>query len=342
MGRTMLCGALFPVIIVGFCNPLDVIECLGALRLSIREAPLVVFICENGGKLAFDALLESLSGTASPCSRLTLTTLPVNNEFQRIYVGCLGADGPTVYIGEAAENLGYAGGVNAWLRPLRAITGWEGVWVLNPDTLPEPTALWELVSYSRESKRGMVGSRIMFADDPGIVSSRGLKWRKWLGSVLGVDKFASASISIDPRDLEARIDSPHGASFYVDRPCIDQIGLMDERYFLYFEDLDWGLRAKAIGGLGFADNSVVAHVGGTTLGSAVRRAARSDLSVYLDFRNRLIFVRRHHVRWFLWPALVISIRSGEFLLAGSPKNFIAAVRGIFAGLIGETGKPKLR
>ena len=92
--------------------------------------------------------------------------------------------------------------------------------------------------------------------------------------------------------MEARIDGPHGGSFYVTRACLDAIGPMDQRYFLFFEDLELGLRAKPIHGVCYAFNSVVPHIGGTTLGSSSHRARRSPLAVYLNSRNSLLFARQ--------------------------------------------------
>jgi GT2 family glycosyltransferase len=164
-----------------------------------------------------------------------------------------------------------------------------------------------------------------------------------MAAVRGVDIFAPSSIRPDPADVEARIDAPSGCSFFVTRACLAKIGAMDERYFLFFEDLDWGLRAKACCGLGYAYDSVVPHTGGTTIGSANRLAnrlaERSRLAVYLEFRNRILFVRRNFAGWLVWTTFMATLHAGRFLLAGAPANFAAAWSGLFAGLTGETGRP---
>jgi GT2 family glycosyltransferase len=211
--------------------------------------------------------------------------------------------------------------------------------VLNPDTKPEPDALAELVGYAERRGRGMVGSRVVFADNPDVIGSRGLRWRRLLASPLGVDMGAPASPPPDPDDVDARIDSPSGVSIYVTRVCLERIGLMDERYFLYYEDFDWGLRARQACGVGYAYGSIVPHVGGSTIGSSRRRAERSQLSVYLEFRNRLIFVRRHYPAWAGWSAAMACARAGEFLFVGAAGNFWTAMLGVRAGLRGETGRP---
>ena len=57
------------------------------------------------------------------------------------------------------------------------------------------------------------------------------------------------------------------------------------------------------------------------------------------FRNRLIFVRSHYPAWFAWTAAMAFVRASEYLVVGAAKNFVAALRGIKAGLSGETGRP---
>jgi N-acetylglucosaminyl-diphospho-decaprenol L-rhamnosyltransferase len=79
---------------------------------------------------------------------------------------------------------------------------------------------------------------------------------------------------------------------YVTKNCLEQIGLMDESYFLFFEDQDWGCAKKL--GLGYASASIVAHQRGTTTGSAKNLTAIPKLAVYLQHRNGIHFVRRHY------------------------------------------------
>jgi N-acetylglucosaminyl-diphospho-decaprenol L-rhamnosyltransferase len=330
-------NAAIPIVIIGFRNPSDVTGCLRALAQAPREPEFAVFICENGGRDAYDSLVAALSSDGGPCPGAPLE-LNAGEPFPR---GChlkLAQD-IDVTIGEAPENLGYAGGINAWIGNLLQQPGWPGLWVLNPDTQPTPDALAELVDYAKKYDKGMVGSRIMFMGRPNVVGSRGLTWSRWLSRTTGVDIYAPATPAPDRLDVERRIDSPHGASFYITRPCLEKIGLMDERYFLYFEDLDWGLRAKAVSGVGYAYQSVVPHQGGTTIGSASGRASRSRLAVYLDFRNRLLFVRKNYPGWYPWTVAVVMARSLEFLAVGSVRNFRAAMAGWSAGLVGETGRP---
>ena len=174
----MLADLEVPIVIVGFGHSDDIIKCLGAVAKQ-RDCPKFgVFICENGGPAAFDALVKALSEKGGPCEGAVEHADPVSNDFVRAHrLRLAGAQTPVV-IGQARDNFGFAGGTNAWVRPLLAEPGWTAVWILNPDTWPEPDALAELVNYSRMRGKGMVGSRLMIPGRSDIASSRGLKWNK--------------------------------------------------------------------------------------------------------------------------------------------------------------------
>jgi N-acetylglucosaminyl-diphospho-decaprenol L-rhamnosyltransferase len=337
----MAAGFEVPIIIVGFGHSDDIVKCLNAIATQRRCPKFEVFICENGGPAAFDALVKTLAEKGAPCEGGVEPLEPASNEFVRACRLRLAGGQAKVAIGEARDNFGYAGGINAWLRPLLAEPDWTAVWILNPDTWPEPDALAELVAYAGKRGKGMVGSRLMIPGRSDIASSRGLKWNKLSARLTGVDIFAPVSPEPDPEDVERRMDSPTGPSMYVTRNCIERIGLMDESFFLYWEEVDWAVRAKAACGVGYAHKSVVPHVMGTTTGSAGGRAKRSAFSVYLSHRNQLHFVRRHHPRWFLWTLFVTFVRSGEYLAVGSTRNFAAALRGLIAGVRAEKGRPQM-
>ncbi len=335
MADGLICDADIAVVVVAFRNPGDVVGCLNALAQAPAQPNFSVLICENGGAKAYDSLVAALVEMGLPGAEGQVGERAA--PFDRLQVFRLGAR--RVIVGLAAANLGYGGGINAWLIKLGPEAGWRGVWVLNPDTEPEPDALAALVRFADDHGKGMVGSRAMFTDTAEVVRARGLKWRKLAASVRGVDIFARAAVRPDPADIEARIDAPSGCSFYVTRACIERIGMMDDRYFLFFEDLDWGLRAKASCGVGYAYDSVVPHIGGTSIGSGKRMADRSRLAVYLEFRNRILFVRWNFPGWLAWTVFMAALQSGRLLLAGALGNFAAAWSGLGAGLAGETGRP---
>lgn len=332
------------IIIVGFRNPEDVRACLAALSRSTDEPHFDVFICENGGDEAFVLLCDTLIGPGGPCTRgsdpppeappavpsrqIEIARFALKGRSTRVWVGC------------ATQNLGYAGGTNVWIHRVLPNPEWDGVWVLNPDSEPEPDALKALVDRSSAGNKGMVGSTIVPDVHSTYVHCRaGHRWRKFRADLALIGLGEPINTPVDLKSIEADLDCIAGGSMYVTRRCLEDIGPMDERFFLFYEDADWSKRAKKHG-LGYAPDSIVPHKGGTTIGSARRRAQRSYLSVYLESRNNLTFVRMHWPRYVLLAGLFGCIHAMMYLVARSPRNFEAAARGLFAGIRGETGQPQ--
>jgi len=324
-----------PIIIVSYHNSSDVAACLSALSRLTTDPEFSVFVCENGGSAAFDVLISSLCAPRGPCVRnrpATGVDLPISR-FSRVRRLRLRTTGMRVHVAEARENYGYGAAVNAWLRALRTRSTWPGLWVLDPKALPEPYALAELVAVAAIRQKGMVGSRIVCSRKPEIVVTRGSRWGPYLASTRAIGRNEPASVEPNSQRIESWLTAPSRISIYVTRRCLDYIGLMDERYFLYLEDIDWGYRAKKTCGIGYAHNSVVFR-GGTPNMSTGCHSEASELSIYLHFRNRVNFVRAHCPSWIAWTALVLTIRS---LKCGI--NISVALRGLLAGIFGETGRP---
>ncbi|MDA9504164.1 hypothetical protein XI09_05170 [Bradyrhizobium sp. CCBAU 11386] len=328
------------IVIVGFRNPEDIVACLRALSHATDQPGFDIFICENGGVDAFDRLSRELVEGADPCCAAEGAPVELRaSQFFKIRQMRFRTRSSRVWVGAACENLGYAGGINAWLKPLASLRGWKGIWILNPDTEPEPGALAALVQRAEIGNKGMVGSTIL---DPGcgdLIRFRGgLQWQPLAARAVALGLGERVGVPHQLTAIEASMDSPSGASMYVTRSCIQQIGPMDESFFLFFEDLDWGLKAKEFG-LGYASDSIVAHKRGTTTGSAKSLGALPKLSVYLEHRNAIHFVRKHFPRTLPIRIVVSLMCAIRFLGVGAPNNFLTALRGLAAGLRGETGRP---
>ena len=329
------------ITIVGYRNAGDIAECLQSLASAEAEPSFEIFISENGGAIGMDALIGRLDA-GDPTWRPTAIPPPTAPESLKrsrnyILVRPDGGEGALVHVAEMKENLGYAGGVNAWLRPLLHVSGWEAVWVLNPDTRPEPDALAELAAYAWARGKGMVGSCIIRIGQSNTVFVRGLSWNKLSARVIAIGQGDKLDAEPDLNKVEARLTAPSGASIYVTRHLIESIGLMDERYFLYMEELEWGERAR--GKVGHAHRSRVPHKCGTTIGGTAGRAANSKLSVYLATRNVILFVRSKHPRWLPWTLLMQIGHLAIYGSVGAFSNMRVGFMGLAAGLNGEVGRP---
>lgn len=219
-----------------------------------------------------------------------------------------GAGAPLVLI-ETGRNLGFAGGNNVGLRYLLARDDVDYVWLLNNDTVVARSALRELVSCAvAHPGAGAVGGTLLELRQPDRVQEMGgATVSQWHGmvSVLG-----QGAPSTAPRPSAPALDYISGGCILVRREVVGQIGLLDERFFLYGEDVDWGLRMRDAGlELLYAPQAHVWHKGSGSVkrGSARRSSANHD---YHNLRGALLLVHKRHPARLPVAVVVTALRFG--------------------------------
>lgn len=328
------------VVIVSFRRPADIANCLASLQDSSFTAFEIVVV-ENGGAAAFRALQSSLSDLYGVKSDARLSTPPVANPYSangaRLHCDrIILPGGQPVFLIDAGDNLGYGGAVNLALDCIDKDLGWRGVWILNPDTQPAPSALEIVVNYAERGGFGLVGSRLVDSVHNTIQMRGGAQLRPTIGRSTALGYGEPANLPANTAELERRLDWISGAATYATRAFIESVGPMEDKYFLYCEDIDWSLRRGPFR-LGYAHDAVVLHVGGTTTGRV--EGTRSDLTIYLAERNRLVLSRSHFPLLYPLTATAACVSLIEYLLRGDLHGFAVAWHGWFAGLRGETGRP---
>jgi N-acetylglucosaminyl-diphospho-decaprenol L-rhamnosyltransferase len=324
------------VIIVSYGNFSDVERCLYSLGRS-DWTDLDIFVCENAGQAAFARLqriltqrngpLELVGGVAEPLDR-------AGGRLAEVSRCCFRGSSVTVRLAVPIENLGYAGGINAWLERLLACPGWDAALILNPDTTVSETALTALMAKATEGF-GMVGATLVYDDHPDRITNYGIHWSRRTGRRIGLGMNAFANGP--PSDqMVAKIDAISGACVLVTRAFINDVGLMAEDYFLYSEDLDWGIRRGAHR-IGLAAGALVRHIGGTSIGDAWR----SPLSAYLSSRNLVLFSRRWAGRrWPVHFAVGLLYLVKPFCFGSARIAWVAFV-GLIDGARGKRGRPDM-
>jgi GT2 family glycosyltransferase len=144
-----------------------------------------------------------------------------------------------------------------------------------------------------------------------------------------------------PLRADDRVDYLSGASMLVGRRFVEVAGPMREDYLLYGEEVEWCLRARALGlKLGVAADAHVMHRQGTTTGSVSAVSRRGRMAVYLDERNKLLITRDR------FPGLVPVTAIGalamiflRFARRGAWRQLAYALDGWRHGLANERGRP---
>ncbi len=198
-------------------------------------------------------------------------------------------------------NGGFAAGNNAGIQPAVArVPPPDYVLLLNPDTVVRPSGVEALVAFMQEHREvGIAGSRLEYPDGEPQASAfrfHGILSELEHGARLGpVSRLLSRwTVAPPPRDQPHETGWVAGASMMVRRGVFDDIGGMDERYFLYYEEVDFCLRARRAGwGCWYVPQSRVVHLVGQASGVTDKKApARRRPGYWFDSRRRY-FTRNH-------------------------------------------------
>lgn len=206
---------------------------------------------------------------------------------------------PDVEIIQTGANFGYAGGNNVGLR--RALErGAEYAWILNNDAFPEPSALQELVACMDQDVRlGVLAARALGADghqQDGLAFST-TDARAW--NFFGHEGEILCDGCPLPGDFHEAA-SVAGPSLLFRTAALSEVGLFDESYFHFFEEMDLVERLRVAGWrAGLACRSIVRHEHGTSLSHLTPQA------LYYLYRNHLAYRRK---RFRVHPLRVLSHR----------------------------------
>lgn len=189
------------------------------------------------------------------------------------------------------ENRGFAGGNNTGIE-YALDRGTDYVWLLNNDTVVDRQALSHLVERMEENPgMGICGSKLIYYHQRDITQAwGGGRFNKWIGTIRSFGQNEPVDLMPNRQAVEKKLDYVVGASMLVSSKFINRVGLLSEEYFLYYEEIDWAMRAKGKFSLGFAPDSRIYHKeGASTGGRQLQQAKRSKQSDYYQLKNRLKF-----------------------------------------------------
>lgn len=223
---------------------------------------------------------------------------------------------PQLTLIENDRNAGFAAGNNCGIRFALATGEEKYFWLLNNDTVVEPDAMRQLVEQFEQLQRdgrpiAMLGSKLLYYDQPNTLQGLGGIYNKWLGVSrhVGADEADRGQYDNTPPAVDYLI----GAAMFVCRDFLEKVGPLSEDYFLYFEELDWAERARRNGWeLAVCPVSRVYHKHGRTIGSEAVFTRRSYLSDYYLLKNRLRFTRKFYpwLRFLVGLTYLVSLAKG--------------------------------
>jgi len=268
------------VAIVHYETPQLLLECLDALRIAAERVATEVFVVDN----------DSTEFDSSACERAL----------------------PGVQVIRNPANLGFSKASNQALRLARG----RYLLLLNPDAFVQPDTLAAMVEFlDQRPEVGCATCRVELDDGSLDLACRRLfptpersLYRMLLLSKVfpGSRRFGQYNLTYLDDRQEAEIDQPCGAFMMVRSEIREQVGLLDERYFMYGEDTDWAFRIKAKGWrIVYTPITKVRHVK-----RASSRGHRSRTIRYF-YDSMRIFYREHYSATYpRWVSLIIMLAIG--------------------------------
>lgn len=249
------------------------------------------------------------------------------------------ANYPGAKLIRAPENLGFGRGNNLGIDWALKNTDCEFVFILNNDTIVEADTVQILEqAMDAHHEAGITAPRIVLAEDTKVLWYGGgdVDWRRGGGFVPGVSGVSDASSAMQPR----WVTFASGCAMLIRREVFERIGTFDDRYFMYEEDLEFGLRAQKAGyKIWYEPLSMVRHVGQGSMrkgGEFVRLWSpanpRLPFYVYHIVRNRLLTMHLHarngqRVKFILGFPLLIMFKMMQFIYNRRWDGVGAAFRG---------------
>lgn len=291
-------GPRTAVLVLAHERPAQVVATLEALRRLPEAAGVSLYVLDNGSR---DATGAAVAG------------------WLRAHGGAFARA-----CGLRADvNRGAAAGRN---RLAAAAVGHEFLFFVDDDAVPEPDCLGAALAAAAEPDVGLVGPRVVALERPGrdlagagFVDWRLGRFREWRApSVVDCDFVVTSAALVRAAAFRAA-------------------GGFDEDYFVYHEDVDFGVRVRRAGfRVRWEPRAVVRH-------RSAPEARRSPESLYYLCRNKLLFLRKHRpwprhlLPWLFYGAGLVPVLAARALAGGDRAAAAAVLAGGRDGLLGRTG-----
>jgi len=260
------------------------------MRQSADPSVFIIILNWNGRDDTIECLESLVNPGYSNCRIVVVDNGSTDGSAQAIR-----SRFPTLTVLQLTQNLRFAGGNNTGIA-FALDNGADYVLLLNNDTVAEEGFLGPLVERMQSDHRiGMVAPKILYYAPPDRIWFAGARIRYWLGTM--------AHIGIREEDRgqhnePGETDYATGCCVLARKAVIESIGMLDESYFMYVEDVDWSVRARKNGfRIMYEPRSEIRH--------KVSVSAGGNLSLF-KLRNKYISQMKffaRHARWYHWLVL---------------------------------------
>lgn len=275
-------------LVLNWNQPTLTLECLESLLPDILAGKLRLVVCDNHSA---DESVEQISQWMEDNIRALVLSEKESKNF------ALSDDIQGVLIC-SEHNYGYAGGNNIGLNFLAAQKAvCDYVWLLNNDTRVGSNALDKMLAFAEQfPQKALIGPTVVEASDPDTVQYAGGAGYNPLLSIISNPYKGRSVEQLMSEQAEPDLAYVSGSAMFCRFEVLKQVGYLDERFFLYFEELDLTQRVKKLGyHLGWCKDSIVSHHRGmSTGGHSHNKSKGSWMSHYHENLSCLWLTLKHY------------------------------------------------
>lgn len=266
----------------------------------------------------------------------------VDNASRDDSVAAIRARHPEATLIETGDNLGYTGGNNIALRRAQA-AGADYALLLNNDVEVAPDCLQLMIDAAESDPSiAMAGPTVYYYERPELIWSAGgvIDWKHGVTRMAGVDEHDDGQFGDQPRP----VDFVSGCALLIKLPVVQRIGLLDDRFFAYYEETEWCARAARHG-------YRTVHVPRARVWHKVlpHQRAESRTVRYYMTRNRLLFLKCVDADWQVWVRTLVldylrvllgwNLRRSRRSQRDLRDAMVWAIFDYFAGRLGRASRP---
>lgn len=285
------------------------------------DRPLVSIIALNYNKpdVTRDLLLSLKTITYPNVEIIIVDNASSDQSYKR-----LKNEFPYIHLISSPINLGYSGGNNLGMEAARG----DYFLLINNDVEVTQGFIEPMVKLFEESDvAGMVSPKIVYYERGNKIQYAGSNGiNPWTGRGR---KEGHLKIDDGNYNKVCETELVHGACVMVSRALVESVGMLEESFFIYYEEHDWAERAKRKGfKLYYAGTSTIYHKESMTIGK------ESPFKTYYMAKNRILFLKRN----VQYPARLIALsifffgavpkKLFEYLFKANFKNINALIKGI--------------
>lgn len=302
---------LFTIVIVNYKSNRYTINCLISLKKFIFTEHRIVIVDNSEDINSQQELLSNIRALGLSCLNVNIDDKDIQVEQNIFYL--------------TQSNKGFAAANNSGIVFSKNNFNTDWFWLLNNDTEVKSDILHKIsIHISKldfDNSVGILGNDLFYLNNQTKIQGIGahFNWFSFGGREVRPDIYTNSNCNAS---FKKNVDYIIGASMFVSNNFINAVGLMNEIYFLYYEEIDWAIRAKRKGyKLGYCYGAIVYHAEGASIGSGSDFKNKSKLAEFYGMRGKMLFVKEYYS--VLIPYLFLTVIISALIRLMNNKRFEA-------------------